>query len=271
VRPVPEAVGAAMKTDRVIDYLVNWLRTYCDAAAMQGFVVGVSGGIDSAVTSTLCARTGKTVKLLNMPIRQAQDQFDRATRHIAWLTSRYPEVSGMTIDLGPAFEAIERTLPAEIQDGVTMANTRSRLRMLTLYAVASHFRLLVAGTGNKIEDYGIGFFTKYGDGGVDIAPIADLTKSEVYEIGRILGIDPDIIAAPPTDGLWEDNRSDEHQIGATYPELEWAMRYEEGLERPPQLTPRQQQVLTIYRRFRDANRHKMVPIPVARIPDALRS
>lgn len=260
-----------MKTEQVIEYIVSWLRAYCDEARMQGFVVGVSGGIDSAVTATLCARTGKTVKLLNMPIRQAQDQFDRAARHIAWLTSRYPEVNGMTIDLTPAFEAIEKTLPQDIQDGLTMANTRARLRMLTLYAVASHFRLLVAGTGNKIEDYGIGFFTKYGDGGVDIAPIADLTKSEVYEVGHVLGIDKDILEAPPTDGLWEDNRSDESQIGATYPELEWAMQYEEGIDRPPQLTPRQQHVLTIYRRFRDANRHKMEPIPVAKIPDALRN
>ncbi|MCX8045064.1 MAG: NAD(+) synthase [Desulfobacterota bacterium] len=259
-----------MKTDHVIEYLVTWLRTYCDDALMQGFVVGVSGGIDSAVTSTLCARTGKKVILLNMPIRQAQDQFNRAAHHIAWLSENYPQTSGMTIDLTQPFEAIERTLPRDIQDGLTMANTRARLRMLTLYAVASHFRLLVVGTGNKVEDYGIGFFTKYGDGGGDIAPIADLMKTEVYEIARSLGISAAILEAPPTDGLWEDNRSDESQIGATYPELEWAMRYEEGLEKPAVLTPRQQQVLAIFRRFREANRHKMMPIPCARIPDHLR-
>lgn len=259
-----------MKTDQVIDYIVNWLRTYCDEALMQGFVVGVSGGIDSAVTSTLCARTGRQVKLLNLPIRQAEDQFSRAARHIERLSGQYPETTGMTLDLTPPFEAIERALPADMQDGLTMANTRARLRMLTLYAVASHYRLLVAGTGNKIEDYGIGFFTKYGDGGVDIAPIADLTKTEVYEIGRALGVGREILETPPTDGLWEDNRSDESQIGATYPELEWAMRFDEHPESAGALSDRQRQVLAIYRRFRSANRHKMEPIPCAKIPDHLR-
>ena len=259
-----------IKTEQVIEYIVNWLRSYCDEACMQGFVVGVSGGIDSAVTSTLCAMTGRKVMLLNMPIRQAQDQFNRAARHVAWLTARFPESAGLTIELTPVFAALEQALPADIQDGLTMANTRARLRMLTLYAVASHFRLLVAGTGNKVEDYGIGFFTKYGDGGVDIAPIADLMKTEVYELGRALGIDREILETAPTDGLWEDNRTDESQIGATYPELVWAMQYEAGVGREAQLTPRQQQVLAIYRRFRKANQHKMEPIPCAKIPDNLR-
>ena len=151
-----------------------------------------------------------------------------------------------------------------------MANTRSRLRMVTLYAFATHHRLLVAGTGNKVEDFGVGFYTKYGDGGVDISPIADLMKSEVYALGSALGIIADILEAPPTDGLWEDNRTDESQIGATYAELEWAMQH---IEKPAEeeLSPRQHKILSIYRKFHQANRHKMDPIPVLKITDSVKS
>jgi len=165
-----------MQADKVIDFIVDWLKGYCHRAGMQGFVVGVSGGIDSAVTSTLCARTGFKVFTLNMPILQHHEQQSLAADHVAWLEGRFDQVTGVTVDLTPCFQAYETCLPDEIQDGLTMANTRSRLRMVTLYAFAAHHSLLVAGTGNKVEDFGVGFFTKYGDGGVDVAPIADLTK-----------------------------------------------------------------------------------------------
>ena len=235
---------------------------------MSGFTVGVSGGIDSAVTSTLCARTGRSVLALNMPIYQATDQVTLAFEHIQWLEEAYEAVQGIDVDLTPAFKTIEQALPAEIQDGLSMANTRSRLRMLTLYAFSTHYRMLVVGTGNKVEDFGVGFFTKYGDGGVDLSPIAGLLKSEVYAIGRELGIIEEIMKAPPTDGLWEDGRTDENQIGATYDELEWAMAYDQNSTL--ELSPRQKEVLSIYLGYNRANRHKMLPIPVCKIPDDLK-
>ncbi|MEZ4578298.1 MAG: NAD(+) synthase [Desulfobacterales bacterium] len=174
------------------------------------------------------------------------------------------------LDLTPAFQSIEKILPPEIQDALTMANTRSRLRMLTLYAFSGHHNLLVAGTGNKVEDFGVGFFTKYGDGGVDLSPIADLMKSEVYAVGEYLGIVDGIMTAKPTDGLWADSRSDEDQIGASYNELEWAMGFDAEKNDSSQLSVREREVLAIFRSFNRANRHKIDPIPVARIPAALR-
>ena len=258
-----------MQIDKVIQHIVAELNTYCDDAGLKGFVVGVSGGIDSAVTSTLSAKTGKKVIALNMPILQARNQDSLSSRHIAWLEKDFPNVRGIRIDLSDAFLALGSALPADIQDKLSMANTRSRMRMLTLYAHATHHRFLVVGTGNKVEDFGVGFFTKYGDGGVDISPIADLLKSEVFLLGRALGIIEGIIQAPPTDGLWEDNRTDESQIGASYAELEWAMAAEAG-EKTGNLTKRQHEVLSIFRRFHTQNRHKMDPIPVIKIPDELR-
>ncbi|NOY69892.1 MAG: NAD(+) synthase [Deltaproteobacteria bacterium] len=259
-----------MRTKKVIDYIVNWLNDYCENAGMNGFAVGVSGGIDSAVTSTLCARTGKPVMAVNMPIHQPEDQKTLAGQHIDWLEKGFENLTGVTVDLTPVFNSLENTLPQEIRTGLPMANSRSRLRMITLYAFAGHHKLLVAGTGNRVEDFGVGFFTKYGDGGVDLSPIADLMKSEVYALGRQLGISRAILSAPPTDGLWHDNRSDEDQIGASYDELEWAMRLEEAGGDESSLLPRQKEVLSIYRSYNRANRHKMEPIPVAKIPDALR-
>jgi NAD+ synthase len=259
-----------MNAEKVIQYIVEWLDSYCEQSGLKGFVVGVSGGIDSAITSTLCARTGRKVHPLNMPIYQDKNQLSRSSRHIAWLEERFSNVQGIRIDLTSPFQALEKTFPRNIQDGLTMANTRSRLRMVTLYAFATHHRMLVAGTGNKVEDFGVGFYTKYGDGGVDISPIAGLMKSEVYALGSSLGIIEDIRKAAPTDGLWEDNRTDESQIGATYAELEWAMQH---LNEPVDetLTPRQQEILSIYRKFHEANRHKMDPIPVLEIPDSIKA
>lgn len=273
--------------EKIVKHITAWLKEYCVKSGLNGFVVGVSGGIDSAVTSTLCCKTGLKVVALNMPIYQPSGQFSLSESHISWLESQFKSVKGVTVDLTPSFQKLEQTLPKDIQDGLTMANTRSRLRMITLYSFASHHKLLVAGTGNKVEDFGVGFYTKYGDGGVDLSPIADLFKTEVFALGKYLGVDEKILNAPPTDGLWEDGRSDESQIGATYPELEWAMRFEESRshvadgyqgevrvssdeEDEKLLSPRQQEVLAIYRRFNRMNRHKMESIPVCRIPDGLR-
>jgi NAD+ synthase len=258
-----------MQADNVIQHIVKELNAYCDKAGLKGFVVGVSGGIDSAVTSTLSAKTGRKTIALNMPILQAKNQDSLSSRHIAWLEKDYPNVQGVRVDLSEVFLTLGKTLPSDIQDALSMANTRSRLRMLTLYAYATHHRFLVVGTGNKVEDFGVGFFTKYGDGGVDISPIADLLKSDVFLLGQALGIIEDILHAPPTDGLWEDNRTDESQIGATYAELEWAMAAEAD-ERIQNLTERQSEVLSIYRRFNARNRHKIDPIPVIKIPDEFR-
>ena len=259
-----------MNAEKIVHYIVNWLNHYCDSAGQNGFVVGVSGGIDSAVTSTLCAKTGKPVTVLNMHIYPNPAHVDLARQHIGWLEKNFSNVTSVTLDLTPAFQSIEKILPPEIQDALTMANTRSRLRMLTLYAFSGHHNLLVAGTGNKVEDFGVGFFTKYGDGGVDLSPIADLMKSEVYAVGEYLGIVDGIMTAKPTDGLWADSRSDEDQIGASYNELEWAMAFDAEENDSSQLSVREREVLAIFRSFNRANRHKMDPIPVAKIPDALR-
>jgi NAD+ synthase len=259
-----------MKTSKVIEYIVDWLKDYNEKAATNGFVVGISGGIDSAVTSTLCAKTGTPVMALNLPIYQAAKQVSLAQLHIKWLEKHFPLVQSVNIDLTDAFSSLEKTFSSDIEDELTMANTRARLRMLTLYAFSGQNSKLVVGTGNKVEDFGVGFFTKYGDGGVDVSPIADLMKSEVYEIGKELGIVKDIIAAKPTDGLWDDDRSDEDQIGATYDELEWAMAFNDALKDERGLSYRQKEVLAIYRKFHQANRHKMDAIPVAMIPDALK-
>jgi NAD+ synthase len=255
-----------MKTQKVVEYILQWLKTYSDNSKTNGFVIGISGGIDSAVTSTLCALTGKKVFALNMPIRQTKNEYDRGWEHIEWLKKNYTNVIGEELDLSPTFEKIETTFPAEIQDFLTMANTRARLRMLTLYTYAGHHKLLVAGTGNKVEDFGVGFYTKYGDGGVDMSPIADLMKSEVYEIAKYLGVVNSIQAAKPTDGLWADGRSDEDQIGASYDELEWAMLAIEKQIDISTFSPRQKEVYELYLKLNRANKHKMDPIPVCLIP-----
>ncbi|MBA2611961.1 MAG: NAD(+) synthase [Bacteroidetes bacterium] len=258
-----------MQTKAVIDHIVNWLKSYSDASGTDGFVVGVSGGIDSAVTSTLCALTGKRVIVLNLPIRQFKAEFDLSSEHIKWLMSNYKNVETATTDLTAALESLEKIFPAEIQDFLTMANTRARLRMTTLYAFAGHNKLLVAGTGNKVEDFGIGFFTKYGDGGVDVSPIADLYKTEVYQLAKELDVVKNIQQAKPTDGLFDDGRNDEDQIGASYPELEWAMEYLAKKE-TTELNTRQKEVLHIYKTRHNANKHKIDAIPVCTIPKNLK-
>ncbi len=257
-----------MNSKEKIDFIVNWLSDYANKSNIKGFVIGISGGIDSAVTSTLCALTGKKVIALNLPILQPISQLDRSNEHIKWLKNQFENVSSDVVDLTKTFEMISSDLPSAIQDHLTMANVRARLRMTALYSFAGHHGYLVAGTGNKIEDFGIGFFTKYGDGGVDISPIADLTKTEVFELAKELKIIDSIQLAKPTDGLWDDDRSDEDQIGASYPELEWAMEYDtsELKNETNGLTERQQTVLAIYRKLNKANQHKMQPIPVCILP-----
>lgn len=259
-----------MQTEAVIEHITGWLKDYGEGAGTAGFVVGVSGGIDSAVSSTLAARTGLPLLVVEMPIHQSQNQVTRAREHIESLKQRYENVGSVEVELTDVFDRLIAALPDSPGDArreMSLVNTRARLRMTTLYYFAALHGRLVVGTGNKVEDFGIGFFTKYGDGGVDLSPIADLVKTEVYELGRALDVNEAILTAAPTDGLWGDDRTDEDQIGASYPELEWAMRFdgdESGLDN------RQTEVLAIYRRFNAANKHKMEPIPVCMIPDALR-
>ena len=255
--------------EKVSKHIVDWLRSYCESSNLSGFVVGVSGGIDSAVTSTLCAETQMRVILLNMPIRQNSAEYSLAKAHIENLKSRYSNVESHDIDLTDSFESFENNMPFSIDSNqLSMANSRARLRMMTLYAVGQAYGLLVAGTGNKVEDFGIGFYTKYGDGGVDISPIADLTKTEVFSLAAYLNVIDGIQNAQPTDGLWSDGRKDEDQIGATYAELEWAMTFTGDIL---SLSSREKEVLDIYNRLHRINKHKMVPIPVCKIPDNLKS
>ena len=259
-----------MNPTSIESYIVNWLSNYSKKSGLNGFVVGVSGGIDSAVTSTLCAKTGLNTTVLNMPIHQKSNQFDRSNEHINWLKNNFENVSSHEINLTDVYDSFSNALPKANQDELSMANLRSRIRMSNLYVFASNKKYLVAGTGNKVEDFGVGFYTKYGDGGVDISPIADLLKSEVFKIADHLGIVSSIQKAKPTDGLWDDDRSDEDQLGATYDELEWAMNYLE-VNSQDNLSERQKKVLEIYSGYHQTNLHKMNPIPVCEIPKSLRS
>lgn len=271
-----------MNGKAVIDYITSWLEEYRASAGSKGFVIGISGGIDSAVCSVLAAMTGRPTLCVTLPIHQPASHVGRAEEHIAFLRSRYPNVISVEADLTAAHDTFVAALSASVGSAfpappdeskrlLTDANTRSRLRMAALYYFAGINDMLVVGTGNKIEDFGIGFFTKYGDGGVDISPIADLTKTEVYDLAACMGVPQSIIAAPPTDGLFGDDRTDEQQIGATYPELEWAMEQAgAGGADPASFTPRQREVFDIYIRRHRANRHKMVPPPYPSIPDKIK-
>ncbi len=261
-----------MQTDKVIDHIVAWLKTYATNARVNGFVVGVSGGIDSAVTSSLCAKTGLPTLCIEMPIHQAKSHVTRAQEHIKQLKERFENVTDTRVDLTPVFEEFKTEVSlegAQATVDMALANTRARLRMTTLYYHAGLLGRLVAGTGNKVEDFGVGFYTKYGDGGVDLSPIADLMKSEVYQLGEVLKVPESIMKAAPSDGLFGDARSDEDQIGANYDELEWAMRMDDAGKTVEDFTGRQQEVFKIYKRYNTANQHKMIPIPVCTIPQNL--
>lgn len=267
------AKNTAIKMQEVATYIVDWLKNYANNARVNGFIVGVSGGIDSAVTSTLCAQTGLKTICVEMPIHQAESQVNRAKEHIAYLKNNFSNVDTLVVDLTPVYDSFASQVQA-IDDvaktNLALANSRARLRMTSLYYYAGLYGLLVAGTGNKVEDFGVGFYTKYGDGGVDISPIADLVKSEVYALAKHLGVPNSIQQAAPTDGLFGDNRTDEDQLGASYDELEWAMNVYNNHELQENFTDRQKQVYKIYKRLHEINQHKMQPIPVCMIPSQIK-
>ena len=245
-----------MDTRKKVDFIKNWIQNYVNTmpAKANSLVIGISGGIDSSVSSTLCALTGMKTIVLSMPIKQKSTQHDLSLKHQEWLKKNFSNVEGHTIELDNLFSSFKTSL-SKFDNEHGMANSRARLRMTTLYQVAAANQGIVVGTGNKVEDFGVGFYTKYGDGGVDISPIADCNKSEVWELGKELKILKEIIDAPPTDGLWDDGRTDEGQLGLSYEELEEAMDNESSKNRDK------------YLKIRKANLHKMDPIPVCKIPN----
>lgn len=263
-----------MQTQKIIDRIVTWLKDYAEKAGVKGYVIGVSGGVDSAVVSTLCAMTGLEVLMLEMPIRQKADQIDRAWEHMNDVCERFSNAKAMRVDLTPAFEELYKTFDVDEEkypaEKLAFANSRSRLRMLTLYYYGQINSMLVCGTGNKVEDFGIGFYTKYGDGGVDVSPIADLYKTEVYELSRALNLVNSVQNAIPTDGLWDAERTDEQQIGATYPELE-KIQKEWRTKTEKDYSGRDLEVFKIFSRMNRAAQHKIQPIPICDIPEELRS
>lgn len=247
-----------------IKKISKWIKSYASKNKISTLVVGVSGGIDSAVVSTLCAETGLPTVVLSMPIHQSKHTHALSQRHCDWLVERYHNVVGYTIDLTPTFRQFEKAMQFHTSE-LAFANSRARLRMTCLYQVAQSVGGIVVGTGNRVEDFGVGFFTKYGDGGVDISPIGDCMKTDVWAMGRELGVLQDIIDAAPTDGLWADGRTDESQLGMTYPELEQAMQldslHDDEIE-IKSLNSKQRAQLKRYQAIRARNMHKMQPVPV---------
>ena len=245
-----------MNASEKVNFISNWIKDYVNnmPSKAESLVIGISGGIDSSVSSTLSAMTGLKTIVLSMPIKQKSHQHDLSLKHQDWLKQNFKNVEGITVELDSLFSTFENTLK-DFNSLHGMANSRARLRMTTLYQVAAANNGIVVGTGNKVEDFGVGFYTKYGDGGVDISPIADCNKTEVWELGKELGILKEIIDAPPTDGLWDDGRTDEGQLGLSYKELEEAMDNENSVNRDK------------YNSIRSANLHKMEPIPVCKIPN----
>ena len=237
-------------------FISNWIKDYVNKmpSKAQSLIIGISGGIDSSVSSTLSAMTGIKTIVLSMPIKQKSSQHDLSLKHQEWLVKNFDNVEAHTINLDKLFETFESTL-SNFNSELGMANSRARIRMTTLYQVAAANKGIVVGTGNKVEDFGVGFYTKYGDGGVDISPIADCSKSEVWEIGKSINILQEIIDAAPTDGLWDDGRTDEGQLGLKYEELEEAMNNVNSINREK------------YEKIRKMNLHKMEPIPVCKIPN----
>ena len=244
-----------MKSSEKTKFISNWIKTYVDQMPIkaQSLVIGISGGIDSSVSSTLSAMTGIKTIVLSMPIRQKDNQHNLSLKHQEWLIKNFKNVEAHNINLDKLFDSFSNTLD-KFDNEHGFANSRARLRMATLYQVAAANKGIVVGTGNKVEDFGVGFYTKYGDGGVDISPIADCNKTDVWELGKELGILKEIIDAPPTDGLWDDGRTDEGQLGFKYQDLEDAMKN-------PNSPHRQE-----YEKIRKQNLHKMEPIPVCKIP-----
>jgi len=260
---------STIQVEKVNNHIVNWLKEYAIASKTNGFVIGISGGVDSAVTSTLCAQTGLPTLCVEMPIHQAESHVSRGKEHISQLKNRFSNVSNTIADLTSVFDSfvdLVLTGDDENRKHLALANTRARLRMTTLYYHAGIYGYLVAGTGNKVEDFGVGFYTKYGDGGVDLSPIADLMKSDVFALGEFLKIPESILKAEPSDGLFGDARTDEEQLGASYDELEWAMLEDEKGKIAADFSGREQIAFSIYKRLNTINQHKMNPIPVCLIP-----
>ena len=251
-----------MNTKEKIDYISNWIKDYSVNNNFSSLVIGISGGIDSAVTSTLSAKTGLKTFVANMPILDHKDTNQRGINHINWLKHNFDNIIDLKIDLSLVFESFKSVLSNNNSEH-GYANSQARLRMMTLYQIAASNNGIVVGTGNKVEDFGIGFYTKYGDGGVDISPIADLLKSDVFSLAKFHNIIDEIIEAEPNDGLWNDNRSDEDQIGASYEEIENAMK---NHKKSDNLSKRDKEVMDIFNSFHNANKHKMDPIPVCKIP-----
>jgi NAD+ synthase len=250
-----------------IKHVTKWIRDYARKAGVDTLVVGISGGIDSSVVSALCAETGLKTIVVQMPIRQNRKLDNLSSAQAGWLLEQHPNnVTHMSMDLTPVFSAFEKKLTPFGDSELAFANSRARLRMMTLYQIAQSHGGIVVGTGNRVEDFGVGFFTKYGDGGVDISPIGDCMKTEVWDMGRELGLLKEIIDAPPTDGLWADGRNDEDQLGMTYPELEKAMLQDTYEEIGLYATAPEKKLLKRYREIRARNLHKMEPIPVCKIP-----
>lgn len=261
-----------MKPSRRADKIIKWIQTYAHKHQVETLVVGISGGIDSSVVSTLCAHTGIDTLAVSMPIRQSRATHALSVRHGDWLTKHFAWVEHETIDLTATFKSFEKSMgvPEAMQSpwdadhadriAMSLANSRARLRMMCLYQLAQSRAGIVVGTGNKIEDFGVGFFTKYGDGGVDISPLGDCLKSQVWDMARELDILPEIQAAAPTDGLWDDQRTDQDQLGMTYAELELAMYQHEHKVKPG--SAQERDALKRYRELRARNLHKMSPIPV---------
>ena len=244
-----------MNSQNTIDYISNWIKDYVSSLDFQpvSLVIGVSGGIDSAVTSALCAKTGFKTIAVSMPIKQNSTQHDLSLKHLDWLKKNFENVETQIIQLDNLFQSFEHTMK-DFNSSLAFANSRSRLRMVTLYQIAQANRGIVVGTGNKVEDFGVGFYTKYGDGGVDISPIADCKKTDVWNIGKSLGVIEEIITAAPTDGLWDDSRNDESQLGLTYEQIEDAMENSDS------------KYFKKYQEIRGPNLHKMKPIPVCILP-----
>ena len=244
-----------MNSQNTIDYISNWIKDYVSSLDFQpvSLVIGVSGGIDSAVTSALCAKTGFKTIAVSMPIKQNSTQHDLSLKHLDWLKKNFENVETQIIQLDNLFKSFEHTMK-DFNSSLAFANSRSRLRMVTLYQIAQANRGIVVGTGNKVEDFGVGFYTKYGDGGVDISPIADCKKTDVWNIGKSLGVIEEIITAAPTDGLWDDSRNDESQLGLTYEQIEDAMENSDS------------KYFKRYQEIRGPNLHKMKPIPVCILP-----
>ena len=244
-----------MNYQKKIDYISKWIKEYATSLSFQpvSLVIGVSGGIDSAVTSTLCAKTGFKTIAISMPIKQNLNQHDLSLKHLDWLKNNFENVETKIIELDNVFASFENTMK-DFNNSLAFANSRSRLRMVTLYQIAQANKGIVVGTGNKVEDFGVGFYTKYGDGGVDISPIADCKKTDVWNIGKSLGVIDEIIEAAPTDGLWDDSRNDESQLGLSYEEIEDAMENSNSKH------------IKKYQQIREPNLHKMKPIPVCILP-----